>query len=563
MGNVTAVNTTLAAGTDSQAFCYDELNRLTWASSASGSVPCGGTLTAGSLTSAQYTQTFAYDTLDRLTSGPLGTYTYGDSAHLHAATTVGTSWAAAYDAAGNMTCRAPTSSTTCAGTPTGAKLTYDNEGHLSGWQNTPSSPTSCASFLYDGGGNRVQQQVSGGTDCATLTSTTTYVSSLEEITSSTLTKYFPAAGAMRVGSALSYLATDGLDSVSEALDGSGNVTFQQLYTPYGSSRYTSGTSPTSYAFAGQRADSISGLDYYHARYYDPVAGQFTSADTVADGLNRYAYVRGNPTSATDPTGHYSCGLDSCGAGGSGGGSSGCTSNCGPPPCTSNCGPPTCHINCDHHGGTARSGCGGCLSALSTDGGASSSCGSPSSCLGVSVITDYVGVCSGAGNVCNWSSGLSSDSLWGIIPGDPFHNAEVLIGVGLVGLERVIYWLGQVSDAGWSWYDNQQKALGVLTGISAIGAAIPGVDIVGILGVAVGSEGIANSLNAQSAFVDMVQGAKNRLQLLHDRLSTAETTHPEWDNLEFMVTAVDSNGLAYTNAGWKDSHFEFKVLQPMS
>ena len=35
---------------------------------------------------ANYTQTFAYDTLDRLTSGPLGSYTYGDAAHLHAVT---------------------------------------------------------------------------------------------------------------------------------------------------------------------------------------------------------------------------------------------------------------------------------------------------------------------------------------------------------------------------------------------------------------------------------------------------------------------------------------------
>ncbi len=31
VGNVTSVNTTLPAGTDNQAFCYDEQNRLTWA----------------------------------------------------------------------------------------------------------------------------------------------------------------------------------------------------------------------------------------------------------------------------------------------------------------------------------------------------------------------------------------------------------------------------------------------------------------------------------------------------------------------------------------------------
>jgi hypothetical protein len=73
--NITAVNTTLAAGTDNQTFFYDEQNRLTWAGS-SGTPSCGASLAPGSLASASYTQTFAYDTLDRLISGPLGSYIY-------------------------------------------------------------------------------------------------------------------------------------------------------------------------------------------------------------------------------------------------------------------------------------------------------------------------------------------------------------------------------------------------------------------------------------------------------------------------------------------------------
>jgi RHS repeat-associated protein len=82
-----------------------------------------------------------------------------------------------------------------------------------------------------------------------------------------------------------------------------------LFSPYGGSRYSSGTSPTTFAFTGQRADAASGLDYDNARYYDPVAGQFGSADTILDGLNRYGYVGGNPATLTDPSGHSAPTMD--------------------------------------------------------------------------------------------------------------------------------------------------------------------------------------------------------------------------------------------------------------
>ena len=246
-----------------------------------------------------------------------------------------------------MTCRAPDNTTTCAGTPTGAQLGYDNEGRLTSWQNAPSSPTTTDGFLYDGEGNRVEQLV---TINGSITTSTTYVAGgLEEVASNavgtTLTKYFtgvsglPTAERVGTNGPLSYLASDGQGTVATALDSAGNVTSQQLYTPYGNSRYSSGSSPTSMGYTGQRADSSTGLDYYQARYYDPVAGQFTSADTANDGSNRYGYVGGNPTTATDPSGHYQCFDDACTRGG------GTKSSSPPPPppppphCTSdaNCG----------------------------------------------------------------------------------------------------------------------------------------------------------------------------------------------------------------------------------
>jgi RHS repeat-associated protein len=262
---------------------------------------------------APYTYSFSYDTLGRLTSGPVGTYTYGDSAHLHGATAIGSAYTASYDAAGNMTCRAPSSGTTCSGTQTGAQMGYNSDGLLTTWQNAPTSPTSTTANLYDGEGNRIEQQVTvSGT-----TTTTVYVGNLEQIATTggttTTTSYYYAGQtliALAVNGTFSYLAADALGSVSVAFNAVGTQTAASLYTPYGTTRYSSGTMPTDRGWTGQHSDATTGLVYFGARYYDPVAAQFTSADTYLPGngsdalaLSRYAYVEGNPLTRLDPTGH--------------------------------------------------------------------------------------------------------------------------------------------------------------------------------------------------------------------------------------------------------------------
>jgi RHS repeat-associated protein len=62
---------------------------------------------------------------------------------------------------------------------------------------------------------------------------------------------------------------------------------------------------TSKGFTGQYNDSLTGLDYYGSRYYDPTAGVFLSADPVQGdlaGTNPYEYVGSNPETNTDPSG---------------------------------------------------------------------------------------------------------------------------------------------------------------------------------------------------------------------------------------------------------------------
>ncbi len=123
-------------------------------------------------------------------------------------------------------------------------------------------------------------------------------------------------------SGTTFYLTDALGSLLASFSNTANsaaLKSNQLFSPYGTARYTSGTLNTAKGFTGQYNDSLTGLDYFNARYYDPVVGVFLSADKAQgnmQGMNPYAYVQGNPETHSDPTGQYrapSC-LSSCSGG---------------------------------------------------------------------------------------------------------------------------------------------------------------------------------------------------------------------------------------------------------
>jgi RHS repeat-associated protein len=275
--------------TDHYQISYDALNRLVWAGDTGtptggdhcGSAPSGTTI-------ATYQQSYTYDALDRLTSGPSGTETYGTTP-THGAITLSSvpNRYASYDAMGNMTCRnvdtTAGSTQSCGTAQTGALMSYDNEGHFSSWT-APGASTPSDQFLYDSAGHRVLQRVSNGSGSPTDTITFDDVTDVTINGSQTsTTKYYTVNGqrvAMRQDGVLSYLVPDLLGSVSLTLYGDGSTEAMQLYAPYGATRYSDGTTPTAYGFTGQRFDSTTGLMYYGTRYYDPVSGRFTSADSL-------------------------------------------------------------------------------------------------------------------------------------------------------------------------------------------------------------------------------------------------------------------------------------------
>ena len=88
---------------------------------------------------------------------------------------------------------------------------------------------------------------------------------------------------------------------------------QNKYSPYGTIKHTNVVTEhcsvttgctTERQYTGQIADASTNLQYYNARYYDPILSRFISADSVNDQQNRYNYVGGNPVSRSDPNGTF-------------------------------------------------------------------------------------------------------------------------------------------------------------------------------------------------------------------------------------------------------------------
>jgi RHS repeat-associated protein len=61
-----------------------------------------------------------------------------------------------------------------------------------------------------------------------------------------------------------------------------------------------------FRYTARESDIETGLYYYRARYYDPIAARFTGEDSsrFRSGINFYAYVYNDPINFNDPTGLY-------------------------------------------------------------------------------------------------------------------------------------------------------------------------------------------------------------------------------------------------------------------
>jgi len=104
-----------------------------------------------------------------------------------------------------------------------------------------------------------------------------------------------------------YYAHDGLGSVRQLLDSTGDIETNYAYDPFGVP-LLGGDASNPYQYTGEAWDAEVELLYLRARYYQPEVGRFVTKDPWAGDydcpgtLNPYAYAGGNPVNRVDPSG---------------------------------------------------------------------------------------------------------------------------------------------------------------------------------------------------------------------------------------------------------------------
>ncbi len=112
----------------------------------------------------------------------------------------------------------------------------------------------------------------------------------------------------RVASATDFLVQDNLGSIRREARFNGAATPRD-FAAYGMPVTVSGlTAANGRGYINERFDPETGLQYLHARYYDPDLGRFLSPDTwdptiPGVDINRYAYAGNDPINGLDPSGH--------------------------------------------------------------------------------------------------------------------------------------------------------------------------------------------------------------------------------------------------------------------
>jgi RHS repeat-associated protein len=195
-----------------------------------------------------------------------------------------------YDANGNTL----TYDVDGAGSKPPRTLTYDLENRPL----TVSQNGVVSNFAYGPDGERTAKSY--------INTTTSYLGGEAEYNSSTglFTSYLHP-DVRREGSLTDFLIKDHLASNRITLRFGQGAQPVQSYSPYGNPK---NPSIGGKGYINERYDPETGLQYLHARYYDPDLARFITPDTwdpMLPGvdINRYAYAGNDPVNGSDANGH--------------------------------------------------------------------------------------------------------------------------------------------------------------------------------------------------------------------------------------------------------------------
>jgi RHS repeat-associated protein len=205
--------------------------------------------------------TFSWDTKGNLTSDGSNSYVYSSENRLASMTNPGT-WS------------------------TATSLTYDS---LGGLQQVNSNYSGFWAELFEDEAGQVVKEY------ATLSRARRYVfgPGSDEV----LVQYFTSPSS----NFRTWYYQDERNSVVATGDDTGSASGLNRYESYGMGQ---STNSGRFQYTGQFALFEPGIFYYKNRFYDPKLGTFLQTDPAgyADGMNWYAYVRGNPVNSRDTTG---------------------------------------------------------------------------------------------------------------------------------------------------------------------------------------------------------------------------------------------------------------------
>jgi RHS repeat-associated protein len=275
-GQVTGTTFQLGQSSESNSYTYDADSQLLSSSGASDDTY--GYDANGNRDTTGYT----VGTGNELTTSPGVTYTYDNDGNMLTATT-------------------PSGTTT---------YTYDYQNQLT---NVEANGVMVATYTYDALGQRIGIKDNGTQTWTVYNGNSADANPYADFNGSNALKvrYLDGLAVDEIlaqtdasGNTEWYL-TDQLGSVV-AIASTSAILDQITYDPFGNIvTQTNATDSVRFGFAGMEYDSVTGLYYDHARYYDAVIGRFTSQDPMgfaAGDTNLYRYVNNGPSEVADPTG---------------------------------------------------------------------------------------------------------------------------------------------------------------------------------------------------------------------------------------------------------------------